>query len=244
MVRALVFDLFGTVVPSFSRSRHQQALRATADVLGVPVTSFSERWMEFFPQRASGAWSTLEETFMHVCGVLGHGLPDAATLSHARVHLVAFTRASLTMEQGTRQALDDLRATGFRLGLVSNCAPPVPELWGNTDVSARFDAVAFSCTVGSMKPDAAIYRSVCRALDVASDECLYVGDGSNLELTGATALRMQPVLVRRCCDDTYDPHRPDVESWSGWSVASIGELTRVALSPQANALALDSGGAR
>ena len=51
-----------------------------------------------------------------------------------------------------------------------------------------------------------------------------IGDGSSHELTGATDVGMQAVLIRVPYEDAYDVYRPDVDEWQGPMVASLTEV--------------------
>ena len=75
-----------------------------------------------------------------------------------------------------------------------------------------------------MKPDPPIYAETCRRLSVEPADCLYVGDGSDRELTGALEVGMTPVLLRVSLGDTYDSSRPDVEQWRGLAVSSLSDV--------------------
>ena len=46
------------------------------------------------------------------------------------------------------------------------------------------------------KPDPRIYEMAVEGLGVAAEECLYVGDGTSNELTGASRVGMTAVLMR------------------------------------------------
>jgi len=61
-------------------------------------------------------------------------------------------------------------------------------------------------------------------MELEPHECIYVGDGSSQELTGAAAVGMRPVLKRTDLSDVYDSHRPEVEDWRGPAVDEIKEL--------------------
>ena len=89
---------------------------------------------------------------------------------------------------------------------------------------ALLESPVFSCSVGLKKPDPRIYAAACRKLNVEPADCLYVGDGSDLELTGALKAGMTPVLLRVSLDDTYDASRPDLEQWRGLAVSSLSEV--------------------
>jgi len=64
----------------------------------------------------------------------------------------------------------------------------------------------------------------CQRLKIVAQNCIYVGDGSNQELTGAATTGMRPILKRTDLRDVYDRHRPEVETWRGLAVDKISEL--------------------
>ncbi len=87
------------------------------------------------------------------------------------------------------------------------------------------DAVTFSCGVGHRKPHPAGYQDIIRKLGVTAEDCLYVGDGSSAELTGATTTGMTAVLVEKPFGTDF---RYDAESgWTGRSIAELYELKSV-----------------
>ncbi len=63
------------------------------------------------------------------------------------------------------------------------------------------------------KPSRRIYEIACERLKVQPQQCLYVGDGSSKELTGAASVGMLPILKRADLTDVYAPHGPEVENW-------------------------------
>lgn len=86
------------------------------------------------------------------------------------------------------------------------------------------DVPVFSCDERIKKPSPRIYEIACDRLNVKPQECIYVGDGSSEELTGAAAIGMCTILNRTDLTDVYDPHRPDVENWNGIVIDEISEL--------------------
>ncbi len=82
------------------------------------------------------------------------------------------------------------------------------------------DVAILSCEVGLWKPDPRIYQMVCDRLAVLPDECLYVGDGGSMELTGALAVGMDAVLIRA----PYDTVNGDREEWQGTRISSLNEV--------------------
>jgi putative hydrolase of the HAD superfamily len=146
-------------------------------------------------------------------------------LTQAEAVYEQFTAESLVLVAGAIEILEWLTACGLRIGLVSNCAPDIPRLW-STSVFARYFAYcAFSCQVGAVKPDPAIYRAALDALHLRLAQTLYIGDGSDEELSGAARCGLRPVLIAIDLSNTYDAQRKDVGAWSGPVIRALSELS-------------------
>ena len=74
---------------------------------------------------------------------------------------------------------------GLRTALISNCSPDVPELWPTTPYVQLIDEPLFSCVERLVKPDSNLYLRAWTRLGVGPEDCVYVGDGGDHELTGA-----------------------------------------------------------
>ena len=70
------------------------------------------------------------------------------------------------------------------------------------------------------KPDPLIYQLTTKRLGVEPETCLYVGDGSSRELTGAVQVGMHPVLLN-LSKDNPDAHQIGREEWSGPTILSL-----------------------
>ena len=222
-IAGVIFDLFGTLVSPFRRREHIQTMRACAGILGLEYEVFHREWVEIYPQRVRGEFSSLAEGFDYVARRLGTAASDGELVECERVYL-EFTRGSLAPLEGVVETLEFLRSDGVRIGLVSNCAADVPRVWSSTALAGYFDYTAFSCDLGTAKPQPEIYFAAIENLGLSPGEILYVGDGSDEELTGAVRCGLKPILVRVDLTDTYDPHRRDVELWSGESIRRIPEV--------------------
>ena len=225
-IRTVIFDLFGTLVPVFSFARHEHAMADMARAVDVPAQRFRELWVSTFEDRLIGRFRDTKENVLAVCHRMGLAAAPSRVLRAVAV-FCEFTRQSLEAPVATLDLLDYLRQAGVRCGLVSNCSPEVPRLWKQMPLASRIDATVFSCVVGRAKPEPETYRAVCQALSVQPEHCLYVGDGSSRELTGARNLGMRAVLLRTCTHDTYDARRPDVEEWTGTSIDSLQEVAEL-----------------
>jgi len=107
---------------------------------------------------------------------------------------------------GVLELLDELRARGLRLGLVSNSFDPGwlvrgdLEAWG---LAERLDTVVLSSEVGKRKPHPAPFERALRELGVDPGRALFVGDSRNHDVKGAAEAGMATVqaLWFRADDD-------------------------------------------
>jgi putative hydrolase of the HAD superfamily len=220
---AVIFDLFGTLVGTFTVAEHERVLSAVAAALNAPREELARWWVETFDARASGVFATIGDNIESICRDLHLDPPDRAVAEAVRIRL-DFTRGCLAPRADAEQTLRELRAAGYRIGLISDCSPEVPRLWAETPFAALIDAPVFSCSAGMRKPDPRIYQLACERLAVQPARCLYVGDGSSRELTGASRAGMSPILIRVPYENTYDAHRIDAEEWAGRTVSRLSEV--------------------
>ncbi len=221
--QAVIFDLFGTLVENFSVSEYQEVLGAMAAVLGVSAGAFAWTWMGTFAERTTRGSKRTEEDIELMCRQLGVqvGNQEVATVAQMRRD---FTRRQMVPRDGALETLTELRAKGLKLGLISDCTIEVPQLWPETALAPLFDVAVFSCIECIKKPDPTIYHRACVRLDVEPAHCLYVGDGSSQELTGAARAGLHPLWLALPGEDDPDVHRVDAEQWTGPSVAALAEV--------------------
>jgi putative hydrolase of the HAD superfamily len=68
---AVVFDLFGTLVPGFSEERFNASLAAMAGALGVDGGEFIRQWsFETWEERATGQFETIGANVRQICEAL------------------------------------------------------------------------------------------------------------------------------------------------------------------------------
>ncbi len=223
--RAVIFDLFGTLVNNYTIAEHEAVLRQMAQIVGAPADGFIRLWYATFDDRITGRSPTPEANIDLVCGKLGVAATDRQRERAARMRF-DLTRRTLVPVAGAVETLTSVRSLGHRTALVSDSSSEVPTLWKDTPFAPLFDVTVFSCVVGVKKPDPRIYRLATTQLGVQPGECLYVGDGSSHELTGATAVGMHPVLVRDPSEDAAAMHRVEAEgdSWRGPMISSLPEV--------------------
>ena len=190
-----------------------------AAIIGVPIDGLSRVWSATSRQRNLGKMKTTRETLTFICDALGVDVSDEQLDRAAAVRL-EFIRRALRPRNGVLATLASLRDAGVKTGLISNCIADTSVLWPSTPFAPSLDTTILSCDVGMMKPDPGIYELACERLGVQPSGCLYIGDGSSGELTGASNVGMNAVLIR-APDDTENGDRED---WQGAKISSVNEV--------------------
>jgi putative hydrolase of the HAD superfamily len=225
--RAVIFDLFGTLVDNFSRAEYQRVLKDMTSVLQVPEEDFGRAWRGSFPERVNGTHATHQASIEHICRALGVPVSREQIERAAELRL-AYTLRSMVPRPGAVTTLARLRDRGKKTALISDCSPETPAVWGKTPFASLFDTAVFSCVAGLKKPDRRIYLMASDSLGVAPEDCLYIGDGSSRELTGAREAGMHPVMIRDP-GETDDTHYIDREDdWAGPRISFLHEVLDLA----------------
>ena len=221
--QAVIFDLFGTLVENFLFPDYQQELGRMAAVLKAPPEGFSKMWRDTFYLRTNGSHKTHEESISYICRKLGVPVTEEQVERAAAIRL-AYTVRSLKPRTDAIPTIKKLKSMGYKVGLVSDCSPETPTAWSQTPFNGIFHVTIFSCIAGVKKPDPKIYLMAVEKLGVKPEECLYIGDGSSHELTGAIKVGMTPILIRDP-NETNDTHFIDrEENWQGPVITSLKEV--------------------
>jgi putative hydrolase of the HAD superfamily len=221
-IEAVVFDLFGTLVYEFPRADWDAWLETSAAIVEADVDAFRGAWEATAVERQTGRLGDIEENLRTVAARAG-AWPNGSQIAETLEGRAAMYRTWFVPRPGAEEVLAGLRADGYPLALVSMCAPDTPAMWHASPLDGTVDAEVFSCEVGLRKPDPDIYLLAAERLRVAPDACLYVGDGSYHELSGAAAVGMHPVLIRDP-EEEAEMLRPEPDAWDG---ASIDHLRRI-----------------
>jgi HAD superfamily hydrolase (TIGR01549 family) len=99
--------------------------------------------------------------------------------------------------------LEELRAAGVKIGLVSNGIRDLTEFVAHHRLDV--DAIVDSRSHGRVKPHPTIFQAALDALEVDAHDAVMVGDSLEEDIEGARALGMHAILVDR------DERHPDVE---------------------------------
>jgi HAD superfamily hydrolase (TIGR01549 family) len=92
-------------------------------------------------------------------------------------------------------ALEELRAAGLKIGLVSNGIRDLTEFVAHHRLDV--DAIVDSRSHGRVKPHPTIFQAALELLGVAPVEAVMVGDSLEEDVEGARALGMRAILIDR-----------------------------------------------
>jgi 2-haloacid dehalogenase len=106
-------------------------------------------------------------------------------------------------------ALDDLRASGYRLVILSNGDPDMLQAAG-PHIGFAFDRVISVAEAGYFKPHWKTYATVCELIGVDRSNALFVANHA-FDCIGAKSFGMRTAFIdrrRRPFGET--PHQPDI----------------------------------
>ena len=153
--------------------------------------------------RSSAAWRDYFHSILGRAGVHEEhreGLIDALWEAHQRVGLW-----TVAVERGPR-TVRELKRRGYRLAVVSNAEGNVARDLDAAGYRGAFGAVIDSHIVGLEKPDPAIFALALERIGVSADRAIFVGDVPAIDVAGARAAGIAPVLL-----DRHDAF-PDVDA--------------------------------
>jgi len=193
-----------------------------ARLLGVPPDSFAELVRRTFDDRTRGRLGDLHQTTKRLASELG-AIPAPSQVEAAVALRLELTR-SLHQRTWAVPTLAELRRRDVPFGLVTDCSAETPSIWPDSPLSPFLRAASFSCCTGHRKPEPEAYLHATSKLGVDPGDCIFVGDGSSRELSGAMALGMQ--AIRFIPKGEGLGETIDGDDWSGESVSDLMEVVR------------------
>ena len=156
-------ELLGDCARDVPGEAYRAACRAEAallreDVLLTDVGEEYEKRLQFLKNVAARMGWTLD-------GAQLAAMAEDFTYNPERYDWYVDTRESLSRWQG--------RA---RLGMLSDAMPSFRAFLRALDLERPFDAVVLSTEVGACKPDPRMYLEICRRMELAPADCLFVDD--------------------------------------------------------------------
>jgi putative hydrolase of the HAD superfamily len=191
-IKGVIFDLFHTLTGLESE---WSDLPVTSDFLGIDRRAWDGVLHEKSRQRLTGELSDPFLILRDLAHQIDPTIPERKIREAVKIRIQRFREALQRTPQANVAVLKRLRKSGLWLGLISNADKMEVASWADCPLAGLFDFEVFSCDVGLVKPEPAIYRTCLDGLALSPRECLYVGDGGSNELVGAREVGMTTVLV-------------------------------------------------
>lgn len=220
-LRAIIFDLFHTLT---GPEAEWSELPWTADVLGIDRGVWNDLLVSRSRWRLAGEETDPYVIVRTLAREVDPTITDERIQEATRVRIQRFKDSLARIPPENVETLRVLRAAGFRLGLISNADVMEVAPWRGCPLAGLFDVELFSCEVGLVKPEPAIYARCSRALGVEPAECLFVGDGGSHELVGAKAAGMSTAFVSGVMASLWPDRVEERRATSDHHVTSVPEL--------------------
>ena len=208
-IRAVFFDVFGTLMPYKTLPRHE-ILARRANLAGVSLTPDDMRRalmkLENDSQGFAVAgqlssddvprdrtyWIKTFANLLAAAGVQG----DLPALGAAMADTFLITE-DFYLDEETIPTLRGLRERGFIVGVISNAPKGLARTLAKFGVLPELQIAVGSQDIGIEKPDPAIFRYALRATGVRANQAAYVGDEYRTDAKAAEAAGMLGIYLDR-----------------------------------------------
>lgn len=220
--KAVIFDLFGTLVDSYDFLSYASVLRETSSILKIRHEDFLKLWQETEEKRLTGGFKTLEEALEHICRRLDAPV-KIFDINLAKMVRYDYLAGTYMPRQYAIETLSEIKKEGLKLALISNCTMETPDFWPNTPFAPFFDAVVFSSACGLLKPDPRIFQLAVEQLGVELQECIFVDDSGN-NLAAAKELGITAVQIENLEENEKTHAMAPKGEWNGIKIKDLAEL--------------------
>lgn len=204
-IRAITFDVGGTLIEPWPSVGHVYAQIASKfGITGVEPDALNSGFVRAWKARldfdySHAAWRRLVElTFVG----LSPAPPDEACFNAIYDHF-AHAEAWRVFDDAQR-ALAAVKASGRKVGLISNWDERLHPLLAELQLASSFEAVTISCEVGYTKPRPEIFQHSAAQLGLPPEFILHIGDSASEDVGGAKAAGMQGLLLDRKASQAGD----------------------------------------
>lgn len=213
-VKALSLDAFGTILelippaPALVRELRRGWGIAVSEAEAGRALAAEIRYYRAH-QLEGRDESSLADLRLRCAGVLLENLPRAARERLTAAELLPAMMRSLRFRPFAEvpAALERFRERGLALAVVSNWDISLPQVLADCGLAPLIDHVVSSAEVGAAKPSPAPFQRALELLGVEPPAVIHIGDEPDLDVAGATAAGMRPVLIRRNGDPTVPDTR-------------------------------------
>ena len=226
MIRAVIFDLWGTLIyddPEVSERRNQLRLHSSRDVLATFGYAYELQDVEAAFLAAGAELARIHECerdisthgrtvlyVRHLDPSLAETLEDDAWQQLDEAILTPALRHRPPVLPHAAEVLAAIKALGLRIALISNAGitPGVVlmRLLNEMGLGKHFDVTVFSDELELSKPAPAIFAHALDELGVSPGEAVFVGDQPVSDVLGARRAGMWMVQIGDLPPDGEEPH--------------------------------------
>ena len=197
MIKYIFFDLGLTLVENHMAERYRMAL----EVSGICTT----------PEQAETIYHLANKYFMRERpGSLGKGdrrvfeeyVSCVCELAGDTTKKYAVIKALQEMERPewkafpyTNEVLSHLKEQVIGLGLISNWDNSCRQVLKDNGLDQYLDPIIVSSEEGMEKPDERIFAKALAAVNITSEECIYVGDNYYDDAVGSAKLGIRSYII-------------------------------------------------
>jgi putative hydrolase of the HAD superfamily len=219
-VRAIFFDAGGTLLnldaPFITRLIKQQFDIDTINAEFARGQSLAMATVARLVAERRGSTEQLKYEFY--CTLLPRiGVPESILQSAVEAVLQAARDEMLwrTAAPDSPRILDELRRRGYKLAVVSNSDGRIQSAFVTAGIGDYFEFFVDSFLVRVEKPSPAIFELAAIQAGISPDEAAYVGDLYPVDVVGARAAGLLPIL--------FDPFRQSSEN-DCLTISTLDEL--------------------
>ena len=192
-LQAVVFDLDGTLLDrrrSFERFTRRQWERFASSLQAVE----QEQYVQTLVGRDRDGYAPRKDLFTGM--IAQFGLPSGLAETLLDDYRVGFPSACVLFSDAA-QTLSSLRASGLRLGLITNGSVRMQSAKLEClALTPLFDTILISEAEGIHKPDRQIFGRALERLNASSAHAVFVGDHPEVDVAGARSAGMRAIWRR------------------------------------------------
>ena len=164
-MKAILFDLFGTLVPNLAPEIWTKSCDEISGILGIESSDYGRLWSDRFEDRMTGKIPDGPHQFDDILHQLEKVVSEEVREQAYQAHRKILSQA-LQPKHDAIDTLEKIIGQGLKLALVTDCSSAAPEILDTTPLGRFFKCRASSAHLGTRKPDPEMYRHVLRELKI------------------------------------------------------------------------------